>query len=265
MFSTEEFIEASRDFVCIRIETYENKQSEELVKRINGRLANTAFAILNPDGSRMLTRGSRSPSMSMSNNRGKTDTTGSENSEIISKMMQISNRFASKGDSSEAELQDFHSLRQALNCASADQRLLVFVNASDDQRDQVTPTLKRVFADEEIIGKFHIDFVNDETDQGWNRILQGSKNKPSIVVVRSGKFGLDGQAVEQLPIDASEEAMKDALLKANAQFAKVEVRKEYESHVRDGRRQRINFENEIPRQGSDGTGGKQGRQRTRRR
>lgn len=265
MFSTDEFIEASRDFVCIRLETYENQESEELVKQVNGRLANTAFAIFNPQGTRMLTRGSRSPSMSLSGNRGKTDTTGNENPEIISKMKQISRQYTARGELSDAELQDFHSLRQALNCSAADQRLLVFVNVRSRDRNEIETKLQSVFADSEIIGKFHLDFANEDVDRTWTQVISGAKNQPGIVVIRSGKFGIEGQALDQLDLDADAATITDSLLAANEKFAKVEDRKDYESHVREGRRQRINFENEIPRQGTDGTGGKQGRQRNNRR
>jgi len=58
LFATKEFIEASRKFVCIRIETYENKKSEAMVRKLlGGKFANTAFAIFNPTGTQQLSRG----------------------------------------------------------------------------------------------------------------------------------------------------------------------------------------------------------------
>ncbi|MFC4990795.1 hypothetical protein [Rubritalea tangerina] len=65
MFAKKAFIELSRNFVCVRLETYESEANQEMVrKHLNGKLANTAFVILSPDGERALCRGSRSPSMS---------------------------------------------------------------------------------------------------------------------------------------------------------------------------------------------------------
>ncbi len=264
MFSTEEFIEASRKFVCVRLETYENLESEELVKRINGRLANTAFAILSPDGQEMLTPGGRSPSRALSDNGGKTDTTGSENEELIDKMVRIVDRYEPQASDSASELQDFHSLRQALNCASADQRLLVFVNAPYDS-ESVQQKLKTVFADEQVLGKFHLNFADPAVDAEWASVVEGAKDSPSIFVIQSGKFGIDGKVLEQVAIDSETDAIKATLLKANEQFATVEKRKDYESHVREGRRKRIHFENEIPLQGTDGNGGRSNRSRSKRR
>ena len=240
--------------MCVRIETFENKESEQLVRKVlNGNYANTSFAIFNPQGTRMLTRGGRSPSMAMSADRGRTDPSGRENAELIGKLNQISRQYRQTADTKTAELQDFNSLRQALNCASADQRLLIFVNCPKQQRDVVESKLKSIFSDKEIVGKFHLNFFNEKTDSEWARVIEGAKNKPSIVVVRSGQFGLEGRALKQLALDAADAKIKEALLEANEYFAKVEKRKNYEEHVQAGRRQRVYFENEISRKGtSDG-------------
>lgn len=200
----------------------------------------------------MLTRGSRSPSMSLSDNRGKTDTTGNENAELIGKMVRIAKRYEPQGDLSEPELQDFHSLRQALNCASADQRLLVYVRVPDGEAEQVAAKLKPIFGDEQIAGKFHLDFANSDSDNGWAKMVSGAKDRTGITIIRSGKFGLDGESMEQLAVDADAEEIKAALLKSNQEFAGVEQRKDYQSHVRSGRRQRINFENEIKQPANEG-------------
>src|ERR1044071_3836701 len=60
-----EVIEASRDFVCIRLATYEDKEEADyLVKVFPGRtglLENTVFTMLSPDARRYLTRSGRSP------------------------------------------------------------------------------------------------------------------------------------------------------------------------------------------------------------
>src|SRR5271156_4216622 len=58
-------IAASRQFVNIRLTTYENATEAKFLKTIcptgSGQLENTVFAILAPDGKRQLTRASRSP------------------------------------------------------------------------------------------------------------------------------------------------------------------------------------------------------------
>lgn len=247
MFSTDEFIALSRKFVCIRIETYENKEAEELVKKVlNGSYANTAFAIFNPEANRMLTRGGRSPSMALSNKRGRPDTTsGDDNDELLAKLTKIAQQFKPRGDLAGAVLQDFNSLRQALNCASADQRLLVFVNTPEKSRPAVEEKLQSVFADEEVVGRFHLDLADAKADTGWMKVLKGAKDTPSIILIRSGQFGLEGEAVSQLALGLNSRAIKAALVKANEKFAKVEELKNYADHVRAGRRQNVTFETEI--------------------
>ena len=50
-FGDADFIDASRQFVCVRPDTYENEENQRLVRSmLNGNLENTAFCILSPDG-----------------------------------------------------------------------------------------------------------------------------------------------------------------------------------------------------------------------
>jgi len=263
LFSTKKFTDASRKFVCIRIETYENNESEKLVKKVlHGELANTAFVILDPQGKQTLTKSGRSPRMAMV--KDVRQTKGRRNELIIAQMNEIGKRFEPHTKPSTAELQDFHSLRQALNCASAEQRLLVFVNSSNKKRPAVEQKLKSVFGDKNIIGKFHLNFFDEKSDKNWTDVIEGAKDKPSIVVVRANQFGLKGDSLDQLALDASTQDIKKSLLAANSHFAKTEKRKHYEEHVRAGKRQRVFFENEIPKRGSGSREKKRGSDRDRR-
>ena len=57
-------VAAARQFVCVRLTTYENKAEAGFLKAIcptgSGELENTVFTILAPDGKRQLARASRS-------------------------------------------------------------------------------------------------------------------------------------------------------------------------------------------------------------
>ena len=59
--SDERVVTASRDFVCIRLATYEDAQEAKFLKSVfvgrSGDLENTVFAILSPDAQRNLVRG----------------------------------------------------------------------------------------------------------------------------------------------------------------------------------------------------------------
>lgn len=224
-------------------------------KLLRGKFANTAFAVFNPTGTKQLSRAGRSPDQGLGN-RG-----DSGDKAIILQMNRIANQFKPSGDSNQALLQDFNSLRQALNVASADQRLLVYVNAAKNKED-AEKKLRPVIADAEIVGKFHVDFADAKSDKGWTKVINGAKDEPSILIVYASQFGLDGKAVAQLSLESSPDEIKAALTSANEKFAKVEKRKDYATHVQAGRRQGVYFKNEIPygedRDG-DGTADKKSR------
>lgn len=212
---------------------------------LNGKFANTAFVVFDPQGTRQLSRSGRSPARGLGSNR-RGPGGDMDNDSIIAEMNRIARRYEPTGQRGAAAMQDFNSLRQALNVASADQRLLVFVNVPESKRAEVEATLKPVFSDKEIVGKFHVNFFDKKTDQAWSKVIGGAKNDPSILIVRSDQFGLKGQAVKQLALDEKPARIKSALLEANQKFARVEKRKDYASHVRQGKRQGVYFENEIP-------------------
>jgi len=247
LFSTKEFIEASREFVCVRLETFENKEHEAIVRRIlDGRFANTAFCILAPDGETQLTRSSRGPqSILGTTGRGPSAEKGSTD-DVIAAMKEISDEYALKGDPSEMVLQDFHSFRQALNVASGDQRLLLFVAASPGDLEKSEEALQPAFARDDIIGRFHLDFGSPATDASWADNVSDTWAKSGYFIIQADQFGQKGKAVSQLPLTADKAAIAEALLAANELFAASEERKVYSSHVSEGRREEIFFENEIP-------------------
>ena len=76
----------------------------------------------------------------------------------VIQMKTIAAKYPDKKDGSQAIVQDFHSVRQALNVASADQRVLVVVSGPADQTRQLRTSLQSVTNDERIVGRFHFDF-----------------------------------------------------------------------------------------------------------
>ena len=121
--------------MVVRIETYENKEAEKMVRSLlNGTYANTAFCIFDPQGEQRLSGTGRSPTQVIG--RRLSDS----NDRVIAEMKRIASQYQSKSDGV-AELQDFLSFRQALNVASADQRLLVFVNADKAAVEKLSPCL----------------------------------------------------------------------------------------------------------------------------
>ena len=210
---------------------------------LDGRFENTAFVIYDPTGTRRLSKTGRSPDQGLNTRRGRGK---ASNEDILKRMTQIASSFKPTGNTKEAELQDFHSFRQALNVASADQRLLLFVNVDKKSRSEVESNLKEVFTDAEVMGKFHLDFADSKTDVQWGDSVEGASNEAGMSLIWSGQFGLDGTVVEHLSLETKPKDIKSALLSANNKFSLLEQRKSYSDHVRQGRRQQIYFENVIP-------------------
>ncbi len=241
--------------MCVRIDSYESKQHQEWVRNfLRGRFANTAFCILSPDGQDRLTRSGRSPGSVF----------GDGNEASIEDMAAIAKRYPARFDQSQAIMQDFHSIGQALNVASADQRMLVLVVGPKDKTDAARKTLKPVINEGKHLGRFHVDF---ETGKQWTKRITGAKANEGILFVKADEFGLKGRVLQRLPLDASESAIHAKLTEANRVFMATTAKKEYQAHVRKGHRLGIKHESTIPygedRDG-DGEIDQKGRRRSRR-
>ena len=177
--------------------------------------------------------------------RGSRSKSEGKESAAISSMTKVAEEYKTKGDLKTPVVQDFHSFRQALNVASGDQRLLVFVSTDEKDQDALRKKLSPVMGDEEIIGKFHTDFFSKDSDEQWSDSIEGVKKKGSILIIQSDQFGLEGQVLKELPIDAKPADIKAALLTANQQFAKSETRKVYSDHVSEGRKEGVFFEGGV--------------------
>ena len=248
MFSQEDFINASRQFVCVRLESYESEEHQKIVRSfLNGRFENTAFCLLAPDGKERLSRSGRAPWMAFSPRRGPRGEGGdAEMKTTLDAMEKVAKKSRTKGALSKPVVQDFHSFKQSLNVASGDQRLLLYAAVKENQQGALKKTLSRVFGDKQIIGRFHSDFFSADTDEDWAKSVEGEKSKQGLLIIQSDKFGQHGKVLKQLPATASTKEIKTALLEANQAFAKSEQRKVYKDHVSDGRRQHIEFENAMP-------------------
>ena len=249
MFSDKDFIKASRKFVCVRLESYESEEHQKMVRSfLNGRFENTAFCLLAPDGEERLSRSGRAPWMAFADRRGPRGGGGHQEdpAATIAAMEKVANKYPRKGDPGTPVVQDFHSFRQALNVASGDQRLLLFVAAPENRQHPLRETLRPVFGDEAIIGRFHADFYSKGADDEWFAAIEGAKPEAGLFIIRSDEFGQAGKVMNRLPLETPPDQIKSALLAANESFARDEERKVYRDHVAQGRREQIHFENAMP-------------------
>lgn len=158
-------------------------------------------------------------------------------------MAAIAKKHSVAFDQSQAVVQDFHSVGQALNVASADQRLLVVVAGPKEKSDATREVMKPVINHKDNLGRFHVDF---ESAKAWQKLISGAKPAEGILFVKAGEFGLSGRVLKQLSLDASHSEIQAAFAEANQAFVATTEKKEYQAHVRKGHRQGIRYESVIP-------------------
>ena len=215
----------------MRIDSYESEAHQRYVRTfLDGRFENSAFCMLEPNGQTWLTRASRGPEQVLG--RGN----------ATAQLERLALQFPAKADLGDSIVQDFHSFRQALNVAAADQRVLVVVHAPQGQ-SELRESLKQVANDRRIEGRFHFDF---EPGNEWVQKVDGAMTKPGIILVRPGEFGMTGKQMAYLPLDATASQVIETMLQANATFARTTKKKVYSEHVSRGRAQGIYFEGAVP-------------------
>ncbi|MFK8115541.1 MAG: hypothetical protein AB8B91_25315 [Rubripirellula sp.] len=189
------------------------------------------FCLLAPNGQDWLTRADRGPQMVLGRRAGSEE------------MERYSLQYPPTADVSEALVQDFHSFRQALNVASADQRVLVVVNVDAEVELELRQSLRTAANDPQVVGRFHFDF---EQGEDWKENIEGTSTEAGIVLINPGEFGLKGTVMKQLPADSSKEQILGALAEANSEFAATTKKKVYSEHVSKGRAAGVYFEGAVP-------------------
>ena len=247
LFAKEEFINISRKFVCVRLESFESIEYQALVRKLlKGRFANTAFAILKSDGETLLSRAGRSPQRAF--NAGAKNAPGSEeakrsNAIVLEKLQAILALYPNKETDFKAIVQDFHSFKQALNVASGDQRLLVYTVGADKVDDRAI--IKKVANDKAVIGRYHFDF-SGKLDADWSDVIIGDTFKKGVFIIQPGEFGQEGKILAELSLLATKDHVITELSAANQKFAKSVRRKVYVEHLAKGRKSGIKYENNMP-------------------
>ena len=231
-FGDADFIDASRQFVCVRPDTYENEENQRLVRSmLNGNLENTAFCILSPDGKQQLSQTGRGLTRDVRNARG---------------LDLFALQYRPQGETTDALTPDFDHFRMALNIASADTRLLVVVVAEETKQADIEKQMRQVAWHDDIVGRFHYDFVTDAGELVKPLSLKDGEATEAIYFVRPGEFGVDGTVVQQLPLDSTPEQIISKLKSANESFAKTAKQKKYGSHVEVGKSEGYFFEMQMP-------------------
>ena len=230
-------VDASRNFVCIRLATYEDQSEAEFLESIyvgrSGQLENTTFAILAPDGKRKLTAAGRAPFHAF---RGATS--------MSDAMQRIAAEYAGAENfaGTDVRLPLMKNLELALNVAAADEMpLIVVVGDSQEHLDRLQKKLVRLAWNREFAGQFVYATAAGDAEL---KPVTGVQAGRVILVVEPGQFGLSGKVVAQFAADEGEQDIESELRAVLKEFPRHG--KDHDAHIRLGIGLGIDWQSEIP-------------------
>ena len=236
--SNNRLIKVSREFVCIRTATYEDKQEVGFLKWAflrsgGGDLRNFGFCILSPDGKRKLRRSRRGPNFVYANSEA-----------MVADLQLVARQLSrnTKRSESNRTVPQMKSVRLGINVASCDGLPSVVVFGKDRREvDQLNAKLAGVIWDEELAGKFIYASTTNVADL---KIVAGATTKTGILVIEPDAYGLKGRLIKAIDVDVSEGDLKSVLVRAANTFSRRT--KSHGLHVRYGRRDRKTWKTEVP-------------------
>ena len=234
--SRPEVIAASRQFVCVRLTSYEDGAEGEFLKSFNvtrsGELENTVFTILAPDGKRQLARASRSARQ-----------TFGDAERLAATMNRIANEYEGQesADTSAAELPLVANLRLAIDVAACDNQPLVvlFAPGGEGRRD-LEERVRSLAWDSEFLGRF---VYAAAADAGELSRIEGARAEAGLLVVQPDRFGLKGTVLRQVGADGSRAELAQCLRKGAELFQPRD--ESFGEHVRAGHEQGVFWETVI--------------------
>lgn len=229
--SQQEVVTASRSFVCIRLLTYENEAENRFLKALwvgrSREVENTTFAILGPDGKKVLVKPSRSPGHTFEDGR-----------ELAATMKRLARSYASDQKPG-SPLPTVASVRLALDVAACDRQPLIVLNGSNPR---LAAKLETLAWSNDFIGKFIYSRAASHMDLAK---ISGVEKDAVLLVIAPDRFGQSGKVLLQLDSsNASTAAIVTALNRGRTMY--VPKDETYYDHVFAGRQKGAFWETAIP-------------------
>lgn len=231
--SQAEVIEASRNFICIRLATYEDKEEAMYLKSLgagrSGELENTVFCLLSPGGSERLTPARRGPFFRSA-------------SSMAEQLNRVAEQYKQTDTAVEPTLPIMTRFDLALNVAACDGLPLVVLRQSESNRE--TPIhhyLKSLAWHPELAGQFV--YVRSSSNNDFKAIV-GGKPESSTLVVEPGQFGMTGSVIAELDANMTQAQLKEELLTITRNFESIP--KDHRSHVEIGIQLGIEWKTVVP-------------------
>ena len=206
-------IAAAQKFVCIRLTSYEDESEKAFVsKLVNGEPANTAFAVLAPDGTRAV-RG-RGPG------RGPRDLY-KDAEEMAKGMDAIAEKYAPLKVAGVPALPITLNAKVGLAVASGDLQPLVVVMAKDAKgRTELEAKVAELAWSKEFAGR--LTYATAASVKEVPK-LTGLTIAEGVLFIEPDIFGSGGKVVKEIPGDQAAERFAEAMretLKAHVQTSK---------------------------------------------
>lgn len=223
-------IAASRDFVCVRLATYEDpleaKFTQSLVRTGSGELENTAFCLLGPDGKQRLSRSGRGLNQY------------ADAAAFAAELKGVSAKFSPKAALS--SLPQVADPRLALDIASADGLpLLVIVGKEEAVRRTIAERLAKEAWTDEFIGR--IVYANGTAKDVVG--VAGITIDTGCVMIAPDKYGQKGTVLWQLGSDAKMQQYTEAI---RATLKEYNAPAKSSTHMREGQRLGVFWETKVP-------------------
>jgi hypothetical protein len=230
--SRPDVIAASREFVCVRLATYEDPVEAKfvggLVRTGSGELENTAFCLLGPDGKTKLSRPARG-----------TEQVYADADAMAADLRRVVGRYSPKAAMTSLPLTA--DPRLGLDIAAADGLPLVVIVGKDEAaRRRSVERLARLAWADEFIGRFVYAEGTVKDIVG----VPGIAVDAGAVVIAPDTFGQKGTVLRVVDAEAAGEKLARALQAALAEYQAAG--KTFQAHVREGHRQGIFWETRVP-------------------
>jgi len=230
--SRPEVIAASREFVCVRLATYEDpveaKFVQALVRTHSGELENTAFCLLAPDGKKKLSRAARG-----------TEQVYDDAAAMAADMRRVVGLYSPKAVLTSLPL--VANPRLALDVAAADGLPLVVIVGTDTAaRQRSHDRLAKIAWTKELIGRFVYAEGSVKDVLG----VTGISIDVGMMVIAPDRFGQKGTVLRQVGAEAAAEKVAESLRGALDEFKPSS--NAFRTHVREGQRLGVFWETRVP-------------------
>ena len=190
-------VAASKNFVCIRLTSYEDETEKAFVATLVREVANTAFAILSPDGKPITGRG-RGPG-----------NVYSDAADMAKGMDAIAAKYETKKVEGTPALPITLNLTVGLAVAAGDNQPLVVVLSPDPTRRK---DLEARVAEQAWSKTFcgYFTYASGPDLKGLPK-LKGATRTEGVLVIEPDLFGAGGQVFTEVPADQIAEKLPAAL------------------------------------------------------